>query len=583
MSNEAQKLKDEDTVELQNGTPLTDTYRYFLYYEIIAILVFLPLMFGQVYLTMDYFLYIYEEVDNYHYYFVINRLSPNAYTADFVPAPKFDGFYNSTYLSNCDQGYSFDRLLVLDEIRNTEPIEITDSINITDPDFPNITLDTNARHYKFYSYDISTPPTNKSNAKTIYLNTPINFNFWKGKRYCRKKIFMDVNNNLLQVIDGDKSCSQELSAYHADDCGSYFNNSYRICAIREYAYDLFMNSYNDDEKLLLSKDNICPVTKMDSQIEKDGSSLIVPIMKNDPIPSTGKKEDLFFMVIFDWIKFSGYLSNLPGNYSMKNYLAGAISVDVNQTFGIMDDMNIRLDDDDFMNFYTYSTDLLMYYRGYLNDTSGYFYKPFVSKPTRIILALSVYRTFSPHCYTNVYRARGEMRLLSLAADLDVSDLFGFVLTITVWTAASIFLGFYSGLNLRLKIIIQKLKGTINLNNKKSEEIMKFTNKLFWFLVFIIKFGVLIQMFVLTLSQLSIVDDFIKFTCYMEETIIILKVFQVFLVTCKEKCINILAFLLIEFAMESLIIVGYVFIHIQIKRREMLNDKILSVMERSKDD
>jgi len=219
----------------------------------------------------------------------------------------------------------------------------------------------------------------------------------------------------------------------------------------------------------------------------------------------------------------------------------------------------------------------------MQDVNGNFYRPYVTQPVRAIFALYVLKAFKPECYINVYKARNERKVLGLPGDLDVSDLFMFVLTLMVWSIASIFIGLYLGLNLRLKIIFMKLKETLNLNNKKSEEITKFTNKLFWFLVFIIKFGTLLQMYIITTNQISIADDFIKYHCYVESVTNTLKDFREFLFICESKCINQLIFLVVEFISEALVCIGYLFVMIQNKRKEIINNLLIDKMKKENED
>ncbi len=575
------EAKKDENSKIKSNLP--DKYRYFLYFEILTIVLFLPLIFVQLYFAMEYFLYIFNQVELYHYFFVTVNLAPGSYAADLTPAvQKLNITYEDTYKSNCADGYSFDRLLLLSSVAQTNLREITDSIDIKDPDFPNIKLDVKARDFRFFEFDISTPPRDPKDYHTINFNTPYTFNFWKGKRYCRKKIYQDPDKQVLQIVDGWKHCSDEFVGYQADDCGTYFDDSYRICAIRDFALDRLKNPYSQNEKLLLSKDNICPITKLDF-ISSKGEVFLRPTIRNEPDWRTGKKHDSYFIVRFDWIKFQGYKKNLPADYSMKSYHKGhIITVNETQNFGFMDDFNILIDEDDFINFYKHSTDLFIYYKGYMNDTNGHFYKPYTTQQVKVVLALYVLKTFSVECYKNVYRTRGEKRLLGLASQLNVSDLFGFVLTCTVWSMASIFLGLYSGLNLRLKIILMKLKGNLNLNNRKSEEISKMTNKIFWFLVWMVKTGTLLQMLGVTMNQIKIVEDFINFKCYSENALNTLVDFSIFLKNCKVMCVQILIFLLIEMGCEGLVLIGYFLIFLQNRKKDIINRRALELINELKE-
>ena len=586
--NKKDKDKEKEESSINDVLPTND--RYFLYFEIFTILVFIPVIISQTYLAVDYFLYIVSQVDLYHYYLVTQQITTNNVNTDYFPFDEstFVLDYENSFKTLCPNGYAYDRLLITEIINNADPIDITDQLNITDPDFPNLMLNPAIRHYKFYKFDISNPPLNESLFTTIKMKTGIVFNFWKGQRYCRKKVFSDIKFNLLNVIDGNLNCTQEFPGYFADDCGSYFNNTYRLCGLRDFAYDLELNPYSANETLLFSKDNfnnnICPITKLIFKKDADGKGTISYRTRNEPDQVTGKQDDMYFVVKTDWVSFQGRVGHLPSNYSMSTYNeARTININSSLNFGWMDEMSIVLDDDDYLNFFNYQMNINFYYKGFMEDVNGNFYQPYVTQPVKAIFALYVLMAFKPECYINVYKARNERKVLGLAGDLDVSDLFMFVLTLMVWSMASIFIGLYSGLNLRLKTILMKLRGALNLNNKKSEEITKFTNKLFWFLVFIIKFGTLLQMYIITVNQISIADDFIKYHCYLESLTNTLKDFREFLFICEAKCINQLIFLVVEFAFEILVCIGYIFILIQNKKKELINRLLIEKMERDNDE
>jgi len=243
---------------------------------------------------------------------------------------------------------------------------------------------------------------------------------------------------------------------------------------------------------------------------------------------------------------------------------------MNQTFGFMDDMQIEFDQDDFMVFYnSTTTDLIFYYKNFMNGTNNDFYIPFTSTPIIVIFSLYVLRTYSPNCYFNVFKARNERRIQGLAHQLNVSDLFFFVLTIVVWTFCSLFIGVNYGLYIRLKFIKMKYQGLLCLNNKRSEEINKFTNKLFWFFAYMVKIGFLIQMLSSTHTQISIVEDFLKYKGFLDSISNTLRHNLDFLIICNERCYTLLALLILEFFLELVICIGYVFI-IYYNQRQTIN-------------
>ena len=571
-----EKTKDVAEKDKDSTNDMPKIYRLFLYFESVVIFIYIPLMLLQIYVTLNYFLFVNSEVTKFHYYHVTQLMVTPMYPVDFYPdfIDKAQFQYNSTYLSNCTDDYSYDGLLIFGKVKNVELIDITDTLEITDPDFPDEQLDAKNRGFKFYKYDISTPPTDPSKATEVEFSSKYIFNFWKGKRYCRKNIYFDENFNVLQIIDWKTTCAKEFQGYNWEDCGSYYNNSYRLCALKDFAYDTNMNPYISNEEMMNSNSSICPITNIRFEDHLEGGRTMIPISKNLQNQS-GVIKDEVFLIVFDWIKFKNSPKTPLGNSTILDDDDGtSIQVDINQTYGLFNDMNFIIDEDDFMNFYSYSTDLFIYYKNFMNGTNNDFYMPFTSRPVKVIMSLYVIKSFSTKCFRNVFQKRNEKRLQGLAKELDVSDLFGYVLTTTVWIVGSLFVGVYYGLNIRIKFIRMKLYGTLVLNNKRSEEISKFTNKLFWFFAFLVKFGLIIQMIATSKQQISIVSDFITYKCFDDSLLDTLRVNLSFLGISLLISYDILILLLIEFCFEMFICIGYLFIFLYNNRRAIYQKILL---------
>ena len=146
-------IKTGDQIETQEDdlatSTLQKTYKYFLILKVVAILIFIPVILLQMYYSIMYFSYVKSEVNKYHYYFVTQSMVKSTYITDVYAEVPYTAplTYEETYLpSSCKHDYSFSRLIVLGEVKNTEIIEITDSINMQDPDFPEQNLDPNSRN-----------------------------------------------------------------------------------------------------------------------------------------------------------------------------------------------------------------------------------------------------------------------------------------------------------------------------------------------------------------------------------------------------------------------------------------------------
>jgi len=82
------------------------------------------------------------------------------------------------------------------------------------------------------------------------------------------------------------------------------------------------------------------------------------------------------------------------------------------------------------------------------------------------------------------------------------------------------------------------------------------------------------MYATTVNQISVVDDFITYKCYVDTLLKTLGDFKSFLEKCESKSVKILIFLVIEFVFESLVCFGYFLIHCQNQRKKIIEDLLV---------
>ena len=569
LNKEIEKVDTKDKPYVHKSD-LEPVYRYFLYFEIITIICFIPIMGVQFGVAFDFFNYINNQVNLYHYYFVTQRIIPTFYLADLVVKAKNNPYtYADTFKHNCPSGYSYNNFLRLTEIYNATAEDITKKLVLDDPDYNTIVfnpitgknettntpikLDPVARNMKFWKFDISKVNLDPTTHTYIELVTGWNFVEWKGKRYCKKVINIDHAFKLLQIIEGTKSCTTEFKSYIADDCGSYYNNTYRICALRDFAISNKGVSYADDNKLLTGSDktqnnNICPITNLEILNKTNPQNIkLTSTIKNLPNKITGKPDDRFQMIFTEMVTFQNPYSKPDGNYLMTNYKEGTSLILTNDyTFGMTDYNSIQVDTDSFMRFVNYTTSAQIYYKNFLNSTSGVdFYMPYDSKGTvKAVLSLNVIKSIPISCFQGVYLKENTSDLFGPKASLNVTSFFSMSLTILIWTIASIFLGSYAMGNIRLRIIHMKLNGSLNSNNKEAEEITKWTIIMFWFIIVMVKMLVVCVMLTKVNYQIYLAQLMIDQQCYSDDVVGIFTIFIVFLTQCKEKLMSLLWFLVL---------------------------------------
>jgi len=245
------------------------------------------------------------------------------------------------------------------------------------------------------------------------------------------------------------------------------------------------------------------------------------------------------------------------------------------SFGFNDYNNIGIDSDSFMNFINYTTNSFTYYKGYLNGTQGNalgseFYMPYDSQGTgQAVLACLIIRAVTPQCYKGVFLELGDTTLFGPTNKLNVSSFFTMALTILIWTCASIFLGIYAKGNIRFRIIYMKLESSLNVNNKNSEEISKWTSTMFWFIIFAVKMIIVGLMISTVSNQIKISKLMVDSNCYIDKVVIVFTVFRRFLDDCKAKLETLVYFLIIEFILEIFVIAGHLVIWIQRLKQEIL--------------
>jgi len=528
--------------------------------------------------------------------------------ADFKPQPKratADETYKDQYINNCDSGYSFNNFLRLFDIYDANPIEITNDISVQDPDYNvtklisngtdlvNVTvpatLDVKARNFKFFKFDVSKLFEDPKMRTKITLSTGINFIEWKGKRYCQKRLVFGTDFMLLQIIPGNKNCTQLYSSYSPQDCGTYFSGTYRICALKSIAISSKGQLYGDNVKLMNQTTNICPVTNLEFVDNIDKSKIqILPTIKNEP---TSKGDyDKYAVIYTDMVTMQNYMRDAPGDYDMSTYNGGcSMYISNNYSFGFNDYNNVGIDEDDFITFINYTTNYFTYYKGFLNGSTGdslasEFYMPYDSQGTgRAVLACLIIRAVSIKCYKGVFQALGDSTLFGPTNKLNVSSFFIMALTIVIWTCASIFLGIYSLVNIRFRIIYMKINGTLNSNNKKAEEVTKWTTSLFWFIIFAVKMIIVGLMISTVSNQIKISKLMVENDCYIDKVVIIFTVFSSFLKECFARLEMLLYFLILEILQETLVISGYLVIWVQNMKEEMLMEKYIQKLKEEGED
>lgn len=558
------------------------TYRKFHYFELVTIFLFIPLVLVQFILAYDLLSYIGIQTTLFHYYFVTQRLMQMSYNADYttiLAVPLKKRTYKNTYTNNCpgDQGYGHVAFTRISSFENVSPIEITNSINLVDPDFPQFKLDPSTRGMKFWKFDIGQVNPDPAKYQSIQLSTGYNFVEWKGKRICQKRIFFDTQYTMMKIISGNLDC-QKVFGEFARDCGSYLNNLYRICVLRNLARDRSKKEFADDPKLLYGTDNICPVTNLEIASNSTDFKLVTTIRNN---PSLKGEVDQYFMVVFDPVTFQNPKTNPEFDYDVSTYNgAETCRISNNATYGLVDLRNVELDYDNFITFANYTLNYYIYYPGFMNGTSqSDFFMPYDStNSVKAVLWLLVTRSVSEECFKKVYIPRKQNEVFGFAKELNVDEYFNYLLTFLIWVFASFFFVVYSLANIRVRVILMKLNGTINNNNKNAEEISKWTNFMIWFIIFGVKILINSIMMSLTTQQLNIVKDLKTYNCFAAGILLIFDKFDDFILMCSLKSEIIMIFLIIELFFQTMILIGYIFIWIRNKKKQILLERILKQLK-----
>ena len=129
----------------------------------------------------------------------------------------------------------------------------------------------------------------------------------------------------------------------------------------------------------------------------------------------------------------------------------------------------------------------------------------------------------------------------------------------------------------------KIQGTLNINNKKSEEITKWTTSMFWFIIFTVKIVIVGLMINTVTTQIKISKLMVDNNCYIDKVVIIFTVFSRFLNECKGKLELLLYFLMLEVLQEVLVISGYLIIWVQNMKQEMLLEKYLQRIQEEEEE
>jgi hypothetical protein len=172
--------------------------------------------------------------------------------------PRFIGNFStqSNLTEECSIGKP-QNFLELNTFSNVTLREITENVTIIDWDKDptgNSLFNKTFKGWKFFDIDLSIPGPDSISLAYNYI-----FDTFATYKFCSVDFFLDSEYMAYNLIPGNISCSDNFPAFTTADCGSYINNTYRVCLL------LDMMTTTDGIKLStlgLSNEEACPLNSI---------------------------------------------------------------------------------------------------------------------------------------------------------------------------------------------------------------------------------------------------------------------------------------------------------------------------------
>jgi hypothetical protein len=571
--------------------------KFFLIFE--AIFIFSYLVCGIIELCLCLNMYA-EHIQSqqfYYYYLIHSRVRIPSYNAmlDFknvnAECPLYpDPPKEPSYLLQ----FKPRKVLELSKITNTNVTDVSDTVQIYDRNNDITVLKNTSYLYDlgYYTFDLQV-----QNTSSVDFLTKYQFSIWRQAKMCVLTLILS-NPKAMALIPSQNNCKEYLQNEYSVECGTYANETYKLCIQRNYLNINETLSATQFDSSTWDQDWICPYNYFKIDFDpnphynaSDPKSEIIKglvyqqFMNNVTDPLYANYSDKYLFYDLDKAILGTYQNISTPDESFVFASADPTEYIVGKPYGFMDSFGGFLDNYDFLELYNQSyykeavtnnqTNLTTYDPDFLQGSSGNsYYRPVDISPnkTQIKLTYWGHPILSQECFKNFISAEGYYYYWDNLNKIGTEFLDESLPLLIAWVIVQLFISIFWHFKIRFSLILYKFKkGNLAPPDEKSEFETKFTSKL----VNVIMFALLFNGLLFHDKTFSYIIDFTQGVldnrCYPDQiTLDSFSTFQNYVNNMRGYNSFILKLLIVSASTESLLMLVFTleFLLVLKKKREL---------------
>jgi hypothetical protein len=475
---------------------LSDQEKCFLYMEIFQIFIYLIMAILQFSFSIKMYAYWSTNSTKYYYYLMNTRIAPPSYLADLKIV---NDSFAACDVVGYDEIYTKHEFQNINLINNANPLDVTSSTLMNPSSNSSFTQNNSLAGLNYYNVDINTP-----GSTTINLVSSIPIFAWKNYSFCYRMINIDANQDAFQILPTTQKC-KDIFGQYAVDCGSYRNDSFRLCIRKEYlTYSKLKTPFLDFD-IDNTDENVCPYNnvRFSSSLNpnydsSDPNSNLFLLYMSPTQRNIGLDQDSNLFVNIGQMKFQGALNVTEEQFGKEfPFISNMNTINIGQPYGFYDNYNIVVDSYDWSNFYNESTfyvytDPVTGTRtsspGFLigiDKSSNYRLNNITTPGIPVYLAFWQLELLSKECYEKVFKSTGRTDVLGLIYQNKVKFITESAGILICWALVAIFISGFCQIYIRFYIIYKKLNDGLNKSDQDSELLSKLLIKFFQTVIFIV--------------------------------------------------------------------------------------------------
>jgi len=472
------------------------------------------------------------------------------------------------------------KILELSKVTNTNVTDVSETVQIYDRN-KDITILKNTSYLRdlgYFTFDLHV-----QNTSSIDFLTKYQFSIWRQAKMCVLTLILS-DPKAMALIPSQQECKDYLHNEFSVACGTYANNTYKLCIQRNYLNINETLSAMQIDSSKWDQDWICPYNYFKIDFDpnpnynaSDPKSEIIKglvyqqFMNNVTDPNYANYSDKYLFYDLDNAILGKYQNITTSEEKFVFASADPSEYIVGQPYGFMDSFGGILDNYDFLELYNQSyfkesvtseeKNLTTYDPDFLQGASGNsYYRPedVSNSKTQIKLTYWGHPVLSEECFKNFISTQGYFYYWDNLNKIGTEFLDESLPLLIAWVIVQIFISIFWHFKIRFKLILYKFKkGSLAPPDEKSEFETKFTSKLVNVIMFALLFnGLLFHdktfTYIIEFTQ-GVIDN----RCYPDQiTLDSFSTFQKYVIKMKDSNSFILNLLIVSASTESLLLLVF---------------------------